>query len=258
MTMFNGALVRKLRSERSYSLKELAQKGALSTSYLSELERGNKRPSLSTIEKLAAALNVSPEELMTKAPAAGNSPGELIRSYRREKGYSLQELAALAGLSYSYLCGIERGLVAPSISSLGKISAGLDVPLKELLSAGATLGRKLTGVREEQGLNRSQLARKAGLSPGMIGQIERDKIQPSLQTIEKIAAALNLSPCYFVAEGDGLEEILHQLTPEVRALLLEKKVQSLLRTLRQCSEKEFRLILDFIGLLKEANLCEQK
>ena len=253
--MFSGERVRKLRGERNYSLKQLARKGDLSPSFLSELERGEKKPSLSTVNKLAAALNVSPGELTNKG--GGVNPGERIRGYRLEKGYSLEELAALAGISYSYLCGIERGLVSPSLSALRKISGALEVPAKELLAGGASLGSRLTGAREERGLNRSQLARKAGLSAGMIGQIEREKVQPSLQTVEKIAAALELSPCYFLVEGDGLEQLLQQLSPQVRALLLEPEVQTLLSRLRQCNEKEFRLILDFIDLLKRANLCEQ-
>ncbi len=251
--MFDGKRVRKLRDERNYSLEQLARKGGLSPSFLSELERGQKQPSLSTVNKLAAALNVSPE-LFTGG--GGVNPGEQIRGYRLERGHSLEELAALAGISYSYLCGIERGLVSPSPGTLRKIAAGLGIPPRELLAGGASLGSRLVGAREERGLNRSQLARKAGLSPGMIGQIEKEKVQPSLQTVEKIATALELSPCYFLVEGDGLEELLQQLSPEVRALLLEPKVQTLLSRLRQCNEKEFRLILDFIDLLKRANLCE--
>ncbi len=253
--MFSGERIRKLRGERNYSLEQLARKGDLSPSFLSELERGEKKPSLSTVNKLAAALNVSPGELTDRG--GGVNPGERIRGYRLEKGCSLKELAALAGISYSYLCGIERGLVSPSLSTLRKISGALEVPAKELLAGGASLGSRLTGAREERGLNRSQLARKAGLSAGMIGQIERGKVQPSLQTVEKIAAALELSPCYFLVEGDGLEQLLQQLSPEVRALLLEPQVQTLLSRLCQCNEKEFRLILDFIDLLKRANLCEQ-
>ena len=183
--------------------------------------------------------------------------GERIRAHREEKKISMKEFATLAGISYSYLCGIERGLVMPSMKSLRKISQGLGVPPKDLMPSTDSLGTKLTGIRQEQGLNQSQLARKAGVSPGLIGQIERNKIRPSLQTVEKIASALKISPCYLIAEEDGLQELLHLLTPEARNLLLDKKVQSVLRMLRQCNEKEFRFILDFIKLLKQANLCEQ-
>lgn len=256
--MFKGEQIRKLREERNYSLEELARKGGISVSYLSEIERGNKRPSLATIEKLSAALNVSSREFMDQKNEEGIILGERIRAHREEKGLTLKEIAQITGISYSYLCEIEKGLVLPSIRSLRKIASGLNVPLKDLMSPGTSLGAKLTKIREEQGLNQSQLAKKAGLSPGLIGQIEKGKIQPSLQTVEKLASALEISPCYFIVEEDGLQELLNLLTPEVRTLLLDKKVQSVLRMLRQCNEKEFRFILDFIKMLKQANLCERE
>lgn len=254
--MFKGEQIRKLRVERNYSLEELARKGGISVSYLSELERGNKRPSLATIEKLSAALNVSSREFIDPQKNEGLILGDRIRKYREEKKLSLKELAQSSGISYSYLCEIEKGFVLPSIRSIRKIASALNVPLKNLLAAPTSLGARLAKIREEQGLNQSQLARKAGVSPGLIGQIEKGRIQPSLKTVEKIAAALDISPCYFISEEDELQELLHLLTPEVRALLLDKNVQSVLRMLRQCNAKEFRFILDFIKLLKQSNLCE--
>ncbi|MGI6615671.1 MAG: helix-turn-helix domain-containing protein [Dethiobacteria bacterium] len=255
--MFNGERVRRLRKERNYTLEELASRGGISVSFLSELERGGKMPSLGTVEKLAVALNVSPEELIEQNGDIVAGPGKQIRAYRREKGLGLEELATAAGLSYSYLCGIERGLVMPSPQSLKRIAAALGMPLQALLSPYTpTLGQKLTGIRREQGLNRSQLARRASLSPGLIGRIEKDQIQPSLQTLEKIAAALKISPCYFIAEEDSVEGLLRLLDPAVRELLLDRKVHTVLRALRRCNEKECRLVLDFVGLLKEANLCD--
>ncbi len=253
--MFKGERVRELRAERNLTLGELAGKGGISLSYLSELERGSKKPSLATIEKLSAALNVSPREFIEQKKTEGIILGERIRMYREKKKLSLEKLAEVSEISYSYLCGIERGLVSPSLRCLRKIAAGLDVSLSDLSGTGAALGAKLMQIREEQGLNQSQLARKAGLSPGLIGQIERNKVQPSLQTIEKISSALNITPCYFIAEEEGLQELLRLLDPAIRTLLLEKKVQTVLRMLRQCNEKELRLILDFIKLLKQANLC---
>lgn len=197
--MFNGNHVRLLRRERNYSLSDLGQKAGISASYLSEIERGSKRPSLKTIEKIARGLNVSTRKLI-------NSPDELFRS----------------------------GAVA----------------------TGNTLPEKFLRIREEHGLNQVQLARKAGLSPGLIGQLEQGKVQPSLQTIEKIAQALEISPCYFIADEEELQQLLSVLTPEIRALLMEPQVQSALRVLCQCNEKEFRLILDFAKLLKGYKLSE--
>ena len=50
--------------------------------------------------------------------------------------------------------------------------------------------------------------------------------------------------------------MLSLLSADVRALLMEPKVLSVLRMLRQCNEKEFRFVLDFIKLLKRSNLCD--
>ncbi len=212
---------------------------------------------MTTIEKISAALNVSSKELFaTQNKESGIILGERIRAYREEKGLSLKDLADLSGLSYSYLCEIEKGAVLPSIRGLKKIASSMDVPLKSLMSPSASLGSKLTNVRKEQGLSQAELARRAGLSPGLIGQIEKGKVEPSLKTIEKIAAALNISPCYFIVEEDGLQEMLSLLSADVRALLMEPKVLSVLRMLRQCNEKEFRFVLDFIKLLKRSNLCD--
>lgn len=54
--------------------------------------------------------------------------GEKIRSFRKEKNITLQELADKTGLSIGYISQIERNLVDPSLSSLRKISKSLDVP----------------------------------------------------------------------------------------------------------------------------------
>ncbi|HHX86771.1 MAG TPA: helix-turn-helix transcriptional regulator, partial [Firmicutes bacterium] len=112
--MIDGKKIRKLRKQRSYTLAELAQKANLSASYLSELERGNKQPSIKTIEKLATALNVHPSEIVhTREPSI--SVGDRIRLYRQEQDLTLTELATLTGLSYTYLCDIERGAALPSL-----------------------------------------------------------------------------------------------------------------------------------------------
>lgn len=253
--MFRGNQIRKLREERKYSLAELAGKAGISVSYLSEIERGSKKPSLKTLEKLSKALNVPSRELVKEDPKPLGL-GERIRLFREKKGIGLSELAARAELSYSYICEIERGLVSPSIKALKKIASCLNVPVGRIINPDGSLGAKLSAVREEQGLNKAQLARKAGLSPGLIGQIEKGKVQPSLHTLEKLSGALGVSPCFFLTEDNGLEEMLHLFTPEVRKLLLEPQVQSVLKMLCQCNEKEFLFVLEFIKLLKQSRLLE--
>ncbi len=58
-----GAKVRLLRKERSLTLKQLANKTALSVSLISQIELGKSAASVSTLRKLATALGVTMSHL---------------------------------------------------------------------------------------------------------------------------------------------------------------------------------------------------
>ncbi len=55
--------------------------------------------------------------------------GSKILQYRRQKGYTIKELAKKTKLTSSMLSQIERGNANPSINSLRIIAKALDVPL---------------------------------------------------------------------------------------------------------------------------------
>lgn len=57
-----------------------------------------------------------------------------------------------------------------------------------------TIGEKIKYLRERVGLTQSQLAYATGLHPVSIRKYETNKMQPKLPQIEKIAAALDISP----------------------------------------------------------------
>ncbi|MGG4489234.1 helix-turn-helix domain-containing protein [Metabacillus idriensis] len=60
--------------------------------------------------------------------------GDRLRELRQEKGYSISELADLAGVSKSYLSYIERNIQKnPSLQFLQKISMTLEVDLEYLV-----------------------------------------------------------------------------------------------------------------------------
>ena len=54
--------------------------------------------------------------------------GEQIRNIRKSRDFTLKALAEQTGLSIGYISQIERNLTDPSLSTLRKISAALDVP----------------------------------------------------------------------------------------------------------------------------------
>ncbi|MCH8876686.1 MAG: helix-turn-helix transcriptional regulator [Chloroflexi bacterium] len=62
-----GAILRKLRLERNLSQEELAAQSGFHRTYISLLERGLKSPSLTTITRLANALDVAPHRIILLA-----------------------------------------------------------------------------------------------------------------------------------------------------------------------------------------------
>lgn len=64
-----GIGVRQLREEQGWSQERLAQNANLNRSYIGEIERGCATASLVTVEKLAAALQLTPSALMTRGEA---------------------------------------------------------------------------------------------------------------------------------------------------------------------------------------------
>lgn len=72
-----------------------------------------------------------------------------LRSIRRHKGVTLEQLSALCGLDRGYLSRIERGQKVPSLAALLSIGKALDVQMAHLF--GETVGPSpITVVRHAQ------------------------------------------------------------------------------------------------------------
>lgn len=59
-----GAVIRRVRQDRSRTLKRVAKAAGLSVVYLGEIERGKKYPSAAVLERLAAALGIDLSDLL--------------------------------------------------------------------------------------------------------------------------------------------------------------------------------------------------
>lgn len=65
--------------------------------------------------------------------------GQRLSTLRKERGLSGAELAARVGLSRSLISQIERGAASPSIDTLYRIAATLDVPVGVFFNGGPQL-----------------------------------------------------------------------------------------------------------------------
>ncbi|MEO9175503.1 MAG: XRE family transcriptional regulator [Gaiellales bacterium] len=139
-----GARVRRLRSERGWSLSSLAERAGLGKATLSELESGQRNPTLETLYAIAAQLQIGLSELLledgsptTRAPVVRGDAveGTLVAVYHdpsvTTEIYRLRILPGRRQVSPGHGAGVVEHLLITA----GAISAGpLDQPVE--LSAG--------------------------------------------------------------------------------------------------------------------------
>ncbi len=66
-----GRILRELRSERGLSQEELGFESNYHRTYISQLERGQKNPSLKAIFRLARVLGIRPSEMIRRIESRG-------------------------------------------------------------------------------------------------------------------------------------------------------------------------------------------
>jgi HTH-type biofilm formation transcriptional regulator len=58
--------------------------------------------------------------------------GLLLRTWRARRGYSLRELGDRSGVSYVTIAKIEAGTMSPTVMTLDKLAAALDIRVRDL------------------------------------------------------------------------------------------------------------------------------
>ncbi len=79
------------------------------------------------------------------------------------------------------------------------------------------VGKTIRLLRVTSDLSQGKLARALGVSPGYLSLVERDKREPSLSFLKRVATYFNL-PVGFLLLGDGNG---HRFRPNQRRLLKE-------------------------------------
>ena len=69
-----------------------------------------------------------------------------------------------------------------------------------------SLGLKMRQIRKVRGLSLQSVARKAGVSIGLVSQIERGLTSPSIRSLRQLGAALDVPVERFFGNGEALEE----------------------------------------------------
>jgi transcriptional regulator with XRE-family HTH domain len=75
-----GAYIREQREQAKISLRQLAQSAGISNPYLSQIERGLRRPSADILQQIAKGLRISAEALYVQAGFLEDRPlGSVVR-----------------------------------------------------------------------------------------------------------------------------------------------------------------------------------
>jgi transcriptional regulator with XRE-family HTH domain len=96
-----GAYIREQRENAQYSLRQLASVSGVSNPYLSQIERGLRKPSADVLQQLAKALQISAETLYVRAGLLDGEQGTVAEDDDKPEGPGTAErtgnvLAAIA------------------------------------------------------------------------------------------------------------------------------------------------------------------
>jgi transcriptional regulator with XRE-family HTH domain len=202
-----------------------------------------------TLDRLVKYLDVDDLQDITL-----KNVGAKIRVLRQVKNLTLEQLGELTGISLSYLSEIEREKRIPPFSTLRRIADVLETPISLFINNErkmSIVGEKLKKTRLHHGLTQVELADMAGVSPGLIAQIESGTVQASLDTLTRLSQVLGVSVCYLILEQEEVEEIIGAITPEMRELLYDPKVQMIIGSICSMAKEEIILVLNFINMLKK-------
>ena len=79
-------------------------------------------------------------------------------------------------------------------------------------------GEKLRAIRTNKGMTREQLEEASGVESSHIGKIERNVIDPRIDTVLKLCAALEITPNELVGYSHAVESKTYTRTDFIKSL----------------------------------------
>jgi transcriptional regulator with XRE-family HTH domain len=99
-----GEFIREQRRITHLSLRKLSELAGISNPYLSQIERGMRKPSADILQQIARALEISAETLYVRAGILDERPaeGDLSTEIRRDPHLSEEQKQALLRIYLSF------------------------------------------------------------------------------------------------------------------------------------------------------------
>lgn len=134
-----GQRVRACRAARAMTMKQLAGDSGISLPYLSRVEKGDGNVSVAVLQKLALALGVEIDSLISEHERYGADYALIVELLKRQSPAQLKEIRSmLLGHEQSSHAGAPRRIALVGLRGAGKSTLGpllarqLDIPFTEL------------------------------------------------------------------------------------------------------------------------------
>ena len=120
------------------------------------------------------------------------------------------------------------------------------------------LSQRIRFLRKKKGLNQGELAEKVGINPSHLSRLENGKYQPSVDALQKIAEALEVSVDFLLSDDDSgeLEVKIENKSLSERLRLIdtldEADQQALIQVIDSMLTKQRMKQLLANGILQEA------
>lgn len=101
-----GEFIRAQRQRSAISLRKLAEQAGVSNPYLSQIERGLRKPSAEILKGIAKGLSISAETLYVRAGLLESSPNgtpSVVEAIEADKGLTTGQRQALLEIYRSFL-----------------------------------------------------------------------------------------------------------------------------------------------------------
>jgi transcriptional regulator with XRE-family HTH domain len=101
-----GAFIRSQRERTKMSVRRLAELADVSNPYLSQIERGLRKPSAEILQQVANALRISVESLYVRAgilPDSGHSTSTVLEAIEADPALTPEQKQALRNVYESFL-----------------------------------------------------------------------------------------------------------------------------------------------------------
>ena len=196
-----GTELRRLRHQRGWTLRELAERSGVGAGSITSCEVGIVHPGPGALVALAQALGVAQKRFTQLLPPPPKTTplGEELRRLRKQRGWTQRQLATRIGRDQEVVSGYELGLHVPRAKSLSLFARALGVPrvrLARLLPPPKTspFGEEVWRLRKQRGLTHEELAARIGRGRNTIARYELGRTWPNTARLGVLARALRVSP----------------------------------------------------------------